>query len=117
MSEIRPSLKRLHSPDIDLESFFPEEDDCFGFLLQAFFAPGEGESFDIFICTPKWLERNMKEGDILSGRHYLFVKRYDLEAIRRYLQKWSQHCGGANWREVAQKLSRLGGWEFEDYKL
>lgn len=58
----------------------------------------------------------MAEQDIVSGRHYLLVRRYDLEAIRRYLHKYAQHCGGSNWGEVAQKLGRLGMWEFEDYK-
>lgn len=119
MSEIRPSLKSIHSPDFDLDSFVPEEDDCFGFLLQAFFgpvnSPGE-ESFDIFVCTPSWLERNLAEESVVSGRHYLFMKRHDLRVLRAYLNKCAQQCDGATWSEVALKLGRFGKWEFEDYK-
>lgn len=119
MSQFRPVLKDLHSPDIDLNSYRPAEEDCFGFLLQAFFGPSDGpgeDSFDILVCTPKWLDREMGVDDIISGRHRLIVKRYDIEAIRRFILKYTQHCTGATWHEAAEKLGRLGLWEFEDYR-
>jgi hypothetical protein len=116
---MRPLLKRLHSPDIfDLKSFSPEDDDCFGFLLQAMFGPedGEGEeSFDIVVCTPKWLGQLLAKDIVLSGRHYLFVKEYNLETIRSFLEQYARQCSGETWQDVAQKLSRIGHWEFEDY--
>jgi hypothetical protein len=119
MSKIRPLLKRIHGPDIfDLESFFPDEDDCFGFLIQAMFGPenSEGEeSFDLVVCTPKWLEQKLAKDMILSGRHHLIVKEYNFEAIRSFLIEYARQCCGDTWQEVAQILSRIGRWEFEDY--
>lgn len=118
MSKVVPRLKELHSPDIDLDDYRPDEADCFGFLLQAFFGPPDGagsESFDILVCTPKWLERELGEADVISGHHRLIVKRYDLDGIRRYLSKYAQHCSAADWQEAAQKLGQLGRWEFEEY--
>lgn len=118
MSIVIPLLKELHSPDIDLDSYCPDEPDCFGILVQAFFGPSDGtgkESFDILICTPKWLDRELVEDMIISGRHRLIVRRYDLAAIYRFLSKYAQHCKSATWHEAAQKLGRLGNWEFEDY--
>ncbi len=118
MSTVIPLLKELHSPDIDLDRYRPEEVDCFGFLLQAFFGSSDGagsESFDILVCTPKWLEQELSEDEIISGRHRLIVKRYDLSAIHRFLSNYAQHCTGASWHEAARKLARLGAWEFEDY--
>lgn len=118
MSTVIPLLKELHSPDIDLDSYRPEEVDCFAFLLRALFGPSDGpgrEAFDILVCTPKWLDREMGEDEIISGRHRLIVKRYDPDAIRRYLLNFAQHCSGADWEEAGRKLGQLGRWEFEDY--
>jgi Immunity protein 8 len=118
MSAIRPILKRLHSPDIfDLEAYSPDQADDFSFLLQAMFGPegqdGE-ESFDMIVCTPKWLQRTMNE-PVLSGRHHLIVRSFDIEGISRYLTNYAQECVGSDWREGAEKLARIGKWEFEDY--
>jgi hypothetical protein len=119
MKTIRPELKRLTSSDVyDLESYRPPEEDCFGFLVRAIFGPenskGE-ESFDMIVCTPRWLEQKLEECDVISGRHYLIVSRYDIETIRRFLIQYAQQCSGETWHDVAVKLSRIGQWEFEDY--
>lgn len=112
-------LKDLHSPDIfDLESYAPDSPDEFGFLLQAMFGPEdeEGEeSFDMMICTPKWLENSMK-GAVYSGRHHLIVRSLDITAIRQFLINYARECAAPSWEEAANKLARLGKWEFEDYQ-
>jgi len=118
MSIIRASLKGLHSPDIsDLESFSPEYEDSFGFLLQAFFGPeasaGE-EAFDMIVCTPKWIEQELGEG-VLVGKNHLIVARYDFRVIHTFLSSYARKCTGSSWDEVAAQLSQLGKWEFENY--
>ena len=118
MDQIYPQLKRLSSPDIhDFDSFQPDDEDCFAFLLDALFGPeradGE-ESFSMMVCTPKWLERELEERKVISGRNYLVVKQYDIDAIRSYLNHYAARCSGENWQVVAQKLSRIGSWELEE---
>jgi len=117
---VRAELKRLHSPDVyDLKGYLPEEPDSFGFLLQAMVGPQgmEGEeSFDILVCTPEWLKRNHDPSDIVVGRHYLFVFRYEYESLVEFISAFVRQCVGDSWKEVAQKLCRLGKWEFEDYR-
>jgi len=120
MSKIRPTLKRLHSPDIsNLETHHPEDEESFGFLIQAMFGPegaqGE-ESFDMVVCTPKWFEKQILDDSALSGRHHLFVKRYDIEIIRAFLIQYARTCAGETWQQVAEMLSRISKWEFEDYR-
>jgi Immunity protein 8 len=115
-------LRELHSPDIlDLpESYVPPDPKCFGFLLQAFFGPDDGpgeESFDMVVCTPLWLARELHEsGGILIGRHYLLVEEYNVGRIRDFLIEYAKTCNGETWHEVAEKLGRVGRWEFEDYR-
>lgn len=116
---VQPVLKRLHSPDtFDLESFHPDEPDYFCVLVQAMFGtatvPGE-ESFDILVCSPKWLASEVEREGVVVGRHYLIVASFDFERIRAFLGRYADECVGATWDEVAAKLGRLGRWEFEDY--
>ena len=116
-----PALKYLHSPDIlDLpDDYLPPDPACFGFLLQAMFGPADGpgeESFDMMVCTPSWFAQKLRTaGGILSGRHYLFVEKYDIPRITEFIIKCAERCSGKTWTEVAEKLGRLGKWEFEDY--
>ena len=112
-------LKRLHSPDIyDLENYQPEDQGMFGFLLQAIVGPegkdGE-ESFEIEVCTPRWLEETCGIDKVVIGRHHLIVREYNYQRIVVAIKDFLQDCSGENWNEVAEKVSRLGRWEFEDY--
>jgi hypothetical protein len=113
-------LKGLHSTDIaDVESYLPERDDNFGFVLRAMVGPlsepGE-ESFDITVCTPKWLIEKYGDSDVLLGLHKLIVFKYDYSAVRKFIEKYLMRCSGDSWPEVAQKVSLLGQWEFEEYR-
>lgn len=113
-------LKRLHSPEIyNLESYQPECSESFSFLLQAMVGPededGE-ESFDIEVCTPKWIEKNLGLGAVLVGQHYLIVRDYNYQKIVNSIEKFLQGCSGKDWSEVSRKVSRLGLWEFEGYE-
>lgn len=120
MSTIQPVLKRLHSPDVvNLETFLPADPNCFSFLLQAMFGPegSEGEeSFDILVCTPGWLASEVARKGLVDGRHHLVVDNFDLAQIRSFLVVYARNCASKTWPEAATKLSRLGKWEFEDYR-
>ena len=113
-------LKRLHSPDIyNLENYQPECAGSFCFLLQAMIGPEgeEGEeSFDIEVCTPKWIEENLGLDEALVGQHYLIVRDYNYQKIAHSIEKFLQGCSGKDWSEVSRKVSRLGLWEFEGYE-
>jgi hypothetical protein len=74
------------------------------------------ESFDIVVCTPLWLAREVDRKGLVEGRHHLFVREYNLARIRAFLADYAKGCAGETWQEAALKLSRLGRWEFEDYK-
>jgi hypothetical protein len=117
---VRPILKGLHSPDApDLESFLPQDPQRWCILLQAMFGPenSEGEeSFGILVCTPQWLSQGVAENGIVDGRHHLVVNELDLPRLRNFLQDYANTCTGKTWHDAALKLSRLGHWEFEDYR-
>jgi hypothetical protein len=114
---MRAELKYLFSPDADpLESFRPSG--SFGILVMAMIGPigQEGhESFDFVLCTPEWFSSNMHE-ETEMGRHYLFVRDFDYARLENFVQDYCSRCGeAATWQALAEKLGRLGKWEFEDY--
>jgi hypothetical protein len=113
---IRATLRLLHSPDADpLEDFRP--DGPFGIPVQAIIGPADGpggESFDFMLCTPEWFGSNMKD-DVLIGRHHLFVKQFSYTRLENFVRDYCTRCEGNSWRDVAEKLSRLGHWEFDGY--
>jgi len=117
---MRAEIKRIHSPDVkDLRSFIPEEKDSFCVLLQLMMGPkgqmGE-ESFDLQVCTPKWLLSRYRNDDVMFGRHLLIVFEYNYNLIIDALQKYCDTCVGETWNEIAVQLSRVAKWEFEDYQ-
>lgn len=80
-------------------------------------APGE-ESFDITVCTAEWLAAAVvKQGGILDARHHVVVdvESFSKPVLESWLRKRVSAVAGASWTEVAEKLGRLGFWEFEDY--
>lgn len=116
---MRAIIKKVHSPDtLNLENYCPDDPENFSLLLQFLIGPvnGEGEeSFDVEIYTPKWILANFKKEDVIYGRHKIIVLEYNLKAIIDSVSKYISGCSGDTWLEIAQKINRIGRWEFEDY--
>lgn len=116
---MKPEIKAIYSFDIeDLETYKPPDATSFAFHLRLIAGPqsepGE-ESFDLRVCTPNWLLENHAREDVIIGRHLLIVMEYDYQRILKTITKFLETCTGNTWTEVAEKLGRLGYWEFEDY--
>jgi hypothetical protein len=113
-------LKSWYCPDIeDLPNYSPVPCDSFCFLFRAMVGPMEREgeeSFDIQVCTPQWLLSNMNKDDIICGRSFLIVIEYNFDRILNRIKILIESCSGREWDEIAEKVSRIGFWEFEDYK-
>jgi len=116
---ITPSIRAFHSPDTDdLTTYRPSSDE-FALLVQMLIGPDGGageESFDIQIVTPSWLKRQNAENGVIGAERRLLVFAYDWPNIESYLRDRVAECSGADWEEVAQRLSRFSRWEFEDYE-
>lgn len=116
---MKAAIRRFHSPDIqDLAAYQPVDQEDFAFLLQVMIGPegGDGEeSFDIAVCSPKWLLNAHGEHGVVIGRHHLIMMRYDFSRMKEAVHGFCQHLSADTWEELATKLGRLGKWEFEDY--
>lgn len=102
-----------------LEAYTPPDPERFNITVRAMVGPVEGEgeeSFDINVCTSKWLEEQLENEPFVLGMHRLFVKAYDPPEIRKIMTRIIERFSGSAWNEVAEKISRLAHWEFEGYK-
>ena len=116
---MRASVLSIESYDVpDLESWRPRGDDwSLGVTVLAgpYGEPGE-ESFDITVCGPGWIANQARAERIIMGRHTLIMDGFDFAVLTRFITDWVAQCTGESWSDVAEKVARLGQWEFEDYK-
>lgn len=116
---MRAVVRRLHSPDVDLDSYSPEDPAEVGVLVQVIVGPRDGlgeESFDVIVCTPQWLSRTVRLDGPVIGRHHLIVERWNLARIQAFLTKAVEAEHASNWEELGTRIGRLGRWEFDDYR-
>ena len=117
---MKAEVKRFHSPDIsDVESFKPVNKKEFGFLLQVIIGikgVDSEESFDMIVCTPRWLEKKMISSNIIFGEHYLLVIDYNFNRIKSKILDYIDNLDEDNWELLASKIDRIGKWEFRDYQ-
>ncbi len=116
---MKAKLKHLHAPGCDLSSYCPAEVDNFYLFLQAIVGPsgmdGE-ESFDIEVCSPKWIIENTAPTEVTVGHGKLILREYDINCIVTSIESYCAGLEADNWNQLAQKLRLLGHWEFEDYR-
>lgn len=117
---ITAEVKDIFTSEMDfLESYAPKDPQNFCVVVRAMVGPrgavGE-ESFDINVCTPEWLKDRVERQGFLIGIHRLFVPVYDSHRIKNLICRFIERYSGDSWTEVAQKISRIAQWEFEDYK-
>ena len=78
---------------------------------------GRGEeSFDVTVCDIEWVAQRVQTEGLVDGRHTLVVDGFHWQSVLSFLQRRVASLEADTWPELATKLSRLGYWEFEDYR-
>ena len=112
-------LRRIDSPDLsDMENEAPENPFDFQILVQAMIGPDSSvgeEAFDIIVCTPSRIEEMIAQNGYMFPVHHLIVERYDYHLIRGAVEEICESAFGSDWKDIANKLSKFGAWEFADY--
>src|SRR5882757_5612429 len=69
--KMKASVRTFISPDVDLDSYQPENPENFSFLLQAIVGPSDGpgeESVQFIVCTPGALKDRVVHEGVILGR-------------------------------------------------
>jgi hypothetical protein len=91
----------------------------FALSVGASIGPDDGPGIELFyfeVCSPRWIEVNASEKGFEFMHSYLVLNRWSSDLVQRAIGDLCRRTEGADWREVAVKLSRYGSWEFEDYR-
>ena len=105
-------------PDADLDSYVPADPGHVGILVQIMAGPADGpgtESFDVIVCTPSRLGGEARRSGPTIDHHHLIVDRFDTDQVRRYLTKAVEAEEAVSREALAERIGRIGKWEFEDY--
>jgi hypothetical protein len=116
---LKAKLKGLASSQVDLEKYWPDQEDSFCLTLELSIGPDGQEGQDLFyatICTPKWLQAQADSQKVLLGQRYVVVYEFNLDRIKEGIRAYCSKCIGSDWREVARKVSRMAVWEYEDLR-
>lgn len=115
---MKATVRRFHSPDADFDTYSPNDPEDVGLLVQIMAGP-EGkpgdESFYVVVCTPRWLERRVREDGPLIGHYLVVIESWDTARVQLFLTSAVESMEASNWHELAGKIGRIGKWEFQDY--
>jgi hypothetical protein len=72
----------------------------------------------VVVCSPEWLASRCREVGLYDARHHLVVNvgQFDKRQLRTWLESRVASVQAETWKEIGQRLGRLGYWEFEDYQ-
>jgi hypothetical protein len=118
---VRAELRGLDSAEAPdgPASFRPDDPEVFALAIGASIGAAGEQGADIFyfhVCSPRWIETNPPPKGFEFMHGYLVLPRWDSGIVERAIGDLCLHTEGADWQEVATKLSRHGSWEFEDYR-
>lgn len=77
----------------------------------------KSDTFTIMVATPAGLDTlEPKDGILLSSRKLVVMRRYDVDALCRWLERTVASCEAATWEDCVDKLRAHFHWEFEAMK-
>lgn len=116
---MRAELKSVDSPDVDFDTYWPEDETCFSFPIELRIGPEGSNASDLFqmtVCTPGWLSKQNSGMTAVFGENLLIVFGYNWDMIHSYLENRINRIMAGDWPTLALKLSRFARWEFENYR-
>ena len=115
---MRASLRGFYSSDVDLAAWRPDDGENFsiGVTASSARATRAGRRCSTSTCAPHAGVEHPPEKNFDFVRSTLLMQRWDYQTLQRALEDLCLRTAGADWNEVARRLSRYGHWEFEDYR-
>lgn len=104
---------------VDLEAGRTLDDPAHACELLEIHVGPQGESgeerFQLTVCTPSALTEQLRHRSFLIGRHWLFVAELHPDQVTEWLGDRIAVMEAPTWGELAEKIGRIGEWEFEDH--
>jgi hypothetical protein len=115
---MRAEVRRVEFPDVELgQPFDPENTLQLAEVYVGTVGELGEEQFQVTVCTPSALMELLATRPLLVGRHWLFVAEFSAPVVERALRKLIGTVEASSAAELAEKVGRIGMWEFEDYRV
>lgn len=114
---MRAVIKGISNDIFDVETYCPENLANFHLSLRiriGLDCTQGADDFELFICTPKWLEETVWEAR--WGRGLLIVREYNFSTIHGLIYDYVSRCEGDSWEAIAIQLRKVFSWEFDNYQ-
>ena len=105
-----------------LEHYWPEDEDCWGsWITLSLGIKGEEGAvyYNLLVCTPDWLKKELRKSRSVWGRHMLIVNEFNPDLIRaevdKKLSQLLQQFESDDDVVFSEKIGRYAHWEFEDF--
>jgi hypothetical protein len=77
--------------------------------------PGE-ESFDLFVCTPRWLQKKVQDDGPVIGIHHVIAGRWVADQVEAFVRSMIESEIAEDWAHLGDRIGRLAHWEFDSYR-
>jgi len=95
-------------------------DEWFSVRLRLIVGPEDSsgaESFDLpHLFASRAKKKECERAGFVLGRHRLIVHEHNFLPLRQIIEKLVRSCSGKTSQEIAEKVGRIGYWEFEEYE-
>jgi hypothetical protein len=112
---MRAEIRYFEWPDLERAKAGSSDVTLVVFAAGPIGSAGE-ETFQAQVCTPRGLLTLLERDGIVFGRHYIFVPSIDPERVETAVRDRLRRIDADSWQDLAEKIGRLGFWEFEDYQ-
>ena len=113
---MRAEVTDFEWPDLERDGVSPSEVRSTPVVFVARPLGGQGgETFQLTVCTPEGLTDLLARDGAVIGRHFLFVQVVEVNRVESLIRDRVRRLDGESWIALAQKIGRIGYWEFEDY--
>jgi hypothetical protein len=112
---MRAEVKYFEWDDID-SAITPLSEQITGLVFAAGPLGSVGaDNFHVTVCTPEALATMVaRDGDVI-GRHFVFVASINPRRVEETIRDRLRRLDGDSWTDLAEKIGRIGHWEFADY--
>jgi hypothetical protein len=113
---MRAEVTSFEWPDLERSDQSPPEVRTTSLVFVARPIGGQGgETFQLMVCTPDGLTDLLPRDGAVIGRHFLFVPVVITDQVEAVIRDRLRRLDGDSWTALAEKIGRIGYWEFEDY--
>ncbi|MFD2784145.1 immunity 8 family protein [Hymenobacter rubripertinctus] len=104
----------------DHSTYEPDAPLVFAYTLTFSIGPiGEkgADYFDVFVASAGYLQILFPDEAASFLRHTILARDYNVKQVVALMEKYVNSLEEDTWEMLADKLSRVAHWEFEDYRL